>query len=135
MGGMTKTQHSASWIRKRLLELPKKIAEETKRLVMPRTLFRGSVYHSKRRCGKPSCKCARGDLHDAWVVATTVNGKRTTRSLPQGRRKKAVKLTKAYRGFRQAQTTIRKLHKEMIGLSQELEELLCEDILREEGSS
>ncbi len=32
-------------------------------------LIRGSVVVHRRRCGKPNCRCAAGDLHEAMVMS------------------------------------------------------------------
>ena len=34
----------------------------------------GSFYLQKRRCGKPNCRCARGQLHTAWVITRSQDG-------------------------------------------------------------
>jgi hypothetical protein len=129
---MTKTREEASEIRKRLRRIPAQIAEQVELLLQPRAMMHGYVYHSPRRCGRAGCHCARGELHDAWVVATSVKGKRTTRSL-QGRRLKTIrKLAKNYRSFRRARSRLRGLWQEALELSRQLERLLCEDPFAEE---
>ena len=35
----------------------------------------GSFYLLKRKCGKPSCRCARGQLHALWVLTRSESGK------------------------------------------------------------
>jgi hypothetical protein len=109
------------------------MAEEVERMVRVRCMVRGYLYHSQRRCGKATCRCARGELHEAWVLATKVNGKATTRSVGEARRKKVRKLTENYRQFRDAQSAIRKLGREAAQLCRELEGLLCEDLFKEAG--
>lgn len=95
-------------------------------------MVRGYVYHSRRRCGKPSCRCARGEPHEAWVLATKVGGKQTTRSLKGGRRKSVQRLAEDYRRYRQAQSMVRKLCGELTQLGRDLEKLICEDAFRKE---
>lgn len=130
---MTKARKEASQIRKRLDQIPSEIAEQVEQLLQPRAMMQGYLYHSPRRCGRAGCHCARGELHDAWVVATTVEGKRTTRSL-QGRRLRAIrKLAKDYRRFRQARSRLRGLSQEALELSRQLEQLLLEDPFAEEA--
>jgi hypothetical protein len=109
------------------------MAGEVRRMVRVRAMLHGYLYHSRRRCGKPSCRCARGQLHEAWVVATKVGGKRTTRSVPSELRGKVQRLTDNYRQFRQAQGAIGKLCKEARQLTRELEGLLCEDLFNEQA--
>ena len=130
---MTKKKDRASRIRQRLLQIPTEMAGEARRMVRMREMLRGYVYHSRRRCGKPSCRCARGELHEAWVVATKVGGKQTTRSLGGGLRRRVQRLSEDYRRFRQAQSTMRKLCKEAAELARELEGLICEDPFKEHG--
>ena len=129
---MTKTRDRASRIRQRLSQIPAEVAEEVRRMVGVREMVRGYVYHSRRRCGKPSCRCVRGEPHEAWVLATKVDGKQTTRSLSGGRRKKVQRLAEDYRRYRQAQSTVRKLCAELTQLGRELEGLICEDPFKEE---
>ena len=101
-------------------------------MVRVREMVRGYVYHSRRRCGKPSCRCARGEAHEAWVLATKVHGKQTTRSLSGGRRKRVQRLAEDYRRYRQAQSAVRKLCGELTQLGRELQKLICEDPFKEE---
>ena len=102
-------------------------------MVRLREILPGYVYLSRRRCGKPSCRCARGELHESWVVATKVGGKRTTRSLGGQRRGRIQELTANYRRYRQAQSKLRKLCAEAAELTRALEELIGEDPFKEEG--
>jgi hypothetical protein len=71
-------------------------------------------------------------LHEAWVVATKVDGKQTTRSLGSKVRGRVQRLADNYRGFREAERTLHKLCKEAVGLSRELGGLVCEDPFKED---
>lgn len=44
--------------------------------VMPLVL-RGSVITLKRKCGRPRCRCAQGDLHETPALSLNVDGKTT----------------------------------------------------------
>jgi len=129
---MTKKEDRASRIRQRLSQIPAEMAGEVRRMVRVRQMVCGYVYHSRRRCGKAGCRCARGELHEAWVVATKVGGKQTTRSLAGGQRRSIQGLADNYRGFRQAERSLRKLCREATELGRELEGLVCEDIFKED---
>ena len=52
---------------------------EIKGLVKPffsdRPVMKGTVYELKRKCGKPGCKCAQGELHARMVVSASEGGK------------------------------------------------------------
>ena len=46
-------------------------------------LVRGSVFTRRMRCGKPTCRCARGGLHRATYLGVSFAGGRTVQlSLP-----------------------------------------------------
>lgn len=125
---MTKTKDRASQIRKRLQEIPRSLKEDIDKVLSQRELLRGYVYRSKRRCGKASCQCNQGKLHEAWVLAANVDGKRTTRSLSGERGKRAANLAANYRRFREAQRSFRRGNEEALSLMRELEELMVVEI-------
>jgi hypothetical protein len=38
-------------------------------------MVRGSLIHNRVRCGKPTCKCARGEVHSAYYLSRRIEGK------------------------------------------------------------
>lgn len=46
-------------------------------------MIRGSVVVHRRRCGKPNCRCAAGDLHEATVLSYSERGRTRFVMLPQ----------------------------------------------------
>lgn len=50
----------------------------------PPALLRGTLFTLTRRCGKPTCRCASGELHQSPALA-----------YPEGGRTKTLTLTKA----------------------------------------
>lgn len=125
---MIKRSQRVSQIRRRLQQIPTELGEALDGVVKQRALLRGYVYRSRRRCGKPSCHCARGELHEALVLATSVDGRRTTRSLSGPGARKVARLAGNYRRFRDGQRRFRRGVSEVLGLIGELEELLAEDL-------
>jgi hypothetical protein len=125
---MTKRPERASRIRHRLRQIPTEMSEALDEVVKQRALLRGYVYRSRRRCGKPSCHCAEGELHEALVLAASVDGRRTTRSLSGPGAGKVIRLAKNYRRFRDGQRRFRKGAEEALRLMGELEELLAEEL-------
>ena len=73
-----------SRLRQSLLHL----ADEARRLVEPffsdQPVIKRTVYELKRRCGKPGCKCARGQLHGQMVISASEKGKTRLRVIPTG---------------------------------------------------
>ena len=45
-------------------------------------MIRGSVVVHRRRCGKPNCRCAAGDLHEATVLSYSERGRTRFVMLP-----------------------------------------------------
>jgi len=129
---MTKNKR-ASLIRRRLCEIPDELEKQIQKLLKQKSLIQGYVYHSKRRCGKPGCRCNRGELHDACVIATTVAGKRTTRSLPEEMREEVSELAENYRRFREAKREFRRHTEEALDLMAELEELVKVRVFEQEA--
>ena len=64
------------------------LADEVRHLVDPflsdSAVIKGSVYELKRKCGKPGCKCAQGELHRRMVVSASEKGKTKLRVIPRG---------------------------------------------------
>jgi hypothetical protein len=59
-------------------------------VIMPRNgsagvpeMIRGSVVVHRRRCGKPNCRCAAGDLHEATVLSYSERGRTRFVMLPR----------------------------------------------------
>jgi hypothetical protein len=84
-------------------------------------LVKGSVYELRRRCGKPTCGCARGALHGTVVLSWSEGGRTRLRSLPPGRRADLRAAVHRYQRFRRARARLVKLHVEMLALIAELE--------------
>ena len=45
-------------------------------------MIRGSVVVHRRRCGKPNCRCADGELHEATVLSYSERGRTRFVMLP-----------------------------------------------------
>lgn len=46
-------------------------------------LLKARTYVLRNTCGKPNCRCARGQKHQTLYVARSRKGKRQTRSVPK----------------------------------------------------
>lgn len=91
-------------------------------------LVRGQVYETKRRCGKPSCHCARGEPHPLVAFAArTAEGQRT-RALSPAAQDRLGPLAARYRQFRKARAALVRLHKAVLERIDALEEALVVEI-------
>ena len=57
---------------------------KTKRAEVLGKILRGSVHRQFKKCGKPNCKCSRGELHPTYYHFVRENGKLKTRYLKAG---------------------------------------------------
>jgi len=62
----------------------------------------GSLYLLRRKCGKPTCRCAQGHLHEAWVLTRSEQGEARLFSVPSEHRARLRQLTQAYRRYQRA---------------------------------
>ena len=81
----------------------------------------GSLYTLRRKCGKPSCHCSRGELHESTVLS--YRGKGRPRNItPAPEQLEALRnLTEPYRRCRQARAQLVRWHKQLLKLVDELE--------------
>lgn len=63
----------------------------------------GSLVTMKRLCGKPGCRCARGEKHVSLYVAFSVKGKRTMVIIPAGIVEEVRTAVEAYQRAKQLQ--------------------------------
>jgi hypothetical protein len=59
----------------------------------------GSLYLLRRKCGKPACRCSQGELHEAWVLTRSENGKKKLYSVPDAERSSLRERAHAYRRY------------------------------------
>ncbi len=53
-----------------------------RRYPIPADPLPGSLVFSRRRCGKPSCHCARGEGHPIWYLSFSVQGQKHLERIP-----------------------------------------------------
>lgn len=64
-----------SRLRQKIHRLDKERRELLKKVLHPRKMIQGSLYRMRRSCGKPGCRCAKGDKHVSWYLSRAVEGK------------------------------------------------------------
>src|SRR4030066_2256782 len=110
-----------SRLRQALLHL----AGEIKGLVEPffsdRPVIKGTVYELKRRCGKPGCKCARGELHARMVVSASEGGKTRLQIIPHGFLVEVEAKVRRYQELRRARARLVEVHQKMLQVMDEME--------------
>ena len=124
---------SPSHLRKRLRLLAEEIPGLVQCAVRRPPLWRGQVHDVKRKCGKPNCRCTRGELHVSTVFADR-SGQRL-RNLTLAGKPLALftRMTEEYRQVRQARARLVCITREMLSLFDRLEQLRREVALKRHG--
>jgi len=110
-----------SRLRQRLREAGRQCDRQLRTLLEHAPLLRGGVYRLRRRCGKPGCRCTRGELHETWVWLTREKGVQRLRVVPKGQTARWREWAAHYRRFRLARRELVRQHREVLRLLKLLE--------------
>jgi len=129
MGIQTKlAREKFSRLRQSLVHL----VSEMKQLVEPffsdRPVIKGTVYELRRRCGKPGCKCAQGDLHARMVVSASEKGRTRLRVIPRGFLVEVQERVKRYQELRRVRARLVTIHRQMLRVLDEMEGMRREEL-------
>lgn len=91
-----------SALRQRLWRLHASLGRLLRTMTSQGPLIPGSFYRLRRRCGKPSCRCARGQLHAVWVLTRSENGKHKLYPVPPAQRAEIRQRAAAWRRYQRA---------------------------------
>lgn len=90
-------------------------------------LLPGSLYTLRRRCGKPTCHCGRGELHASTVLSYRGEGRPQNITLPPEQLREVRKLTEDYRALRKARTQVVRLVRQILDLLDRIEAARVEE--------
>jgi len=97
-----------SRLRKKLLELTTAPAEDIGVFLADSPMRKGTVYTLRRKCSKPSCRCARGQLHESLVLTASIAGKTRLWTIPKDEIEAVRRETVRYRQFRRSRAALSK---------------------------
>ncbi len=86
-------------------------------------LVKGNVYEIARRCGTPNCRCTRGRLHRNMVLTWSEQGRSHMRSIPRARVAELRQKSAEYLRFRRARAEVSVLHKKILKVLDQIQEL------------
>jgi hypothetical protein len=86
--------------------LLKKRQRISRRMPKVEECIRGSLVVMKRVCGKPNCRCLKGQKHKAIYLSQSYNGKTRMFYLPQGSEDKAYQFIKNYQKIKKALNSV-----------------------------
>jgi len=108
------------------------LAQEVRRLVEPffsdQPVIKGTVYELKRRCGKPGCRCARGELHTRMVVSASEGGKTRLQVIPKGFLVEVQAKVRRYQEHRRARARLGEIYRKMLKVIDQMEAMRREEL-------
>ena len=111
----------SSRVRQRIAQLVAQRETAERVLTGRQDLLKGTVTEVQRTCGKPGCKCSKGEKHICYQLSASVEGRTRTRNVPRKQLEKVRLLTDDYRRFRQARAAWVRLNAQIIELINQLE--------------
>jgi uncharacterized ParB-like nuclease family protein len=93
---------NVSALRQRLWRLHGALGRLLRTMTSQGPLIPGSFYLLRRKCGKPSCRCARGQLHAVWVLTRSENGQHKLYTVPPTQRAEIRQRAAAWRRYQRA---------------------------------
>jgi len=85
--------------RKQLWQSYAALGRLLRKLQLEQPLTPGSLYLLRRKCGKPTCRCAQGHLHESWVLTRSEQGQTKLYAVAADQRGRLRQLTAAYRRY------------------------------------
>ena len=87
-------------------------------------LRRGAFVTVQRKCGKPNCRCAKGEGHPAKYLSVKEGGRTRMIYVSSSQEVQVAKEAEQYRRFRQARAMLAKLTRQALAVIDELEQAL-----------
>jgi len=112
-----------SQLRKSLTERLRELERLLPTLLARQLMVKGSVYQLRRKCGKPTCHCANGTLHESMVLSWSEAGRTRLRSIPERSVNRLRRLTERYQRFRKARARLVQISKEILEITNRIEEV------------
>jgi hypothetical protein len=86
-------------------------------------LVKGNVYELARKCGKPSCACAAGQLHRSLVLSWSHQGKTRLMTIPPEQLDRVRAGSEHYLRYRRARARVTEIHQQILKLFDQIETL------------
>lgn len=97
---------SVSRLRQELWRCYRALARTLRALQRDAPMVQGSLYLLRRKCGKPTCRCTRGELHSAWVLTRSEAGKHRLYTVPADQRGRLRPLAHEYRRWQRTRALL-----------------------------
>ena len=117
-----------SQLRQSLARLTNELRQIVEPFFSDKPVIKGSVYELKTKCGKPGCKCAKGQLHPRMVLSASEKGKTKLRAIPRGFLVEVKAKVRCYQELRSARARLVEMHKKMLKVMDEMEAMRREQM-------
>lgn len=111
-----------SALRQRLWRLHASLEGLLRTMTSQGPLTPGSFYLLRRTCGKPSCRCARGQLHTVWVLTRSEAGQHKLYTVPPVQRAQVRQRAAAWRRYQRARARLLQQLEELVALADQIAE-------------
>jgi len=123
-----KDRERFSQLRQSLLHLANEIRGLVEPFFSDRPVIKGTVYELKRKCGKPGCKCARGELHGRMVVSASEGGKTRLGVIPHGFLVEVQAKVSRYQELRRVRARLGEIYRKMVRVMDQMEAMRREEL-------
>ena len=117
-----------SQLRQSLAGLSDQIRQVAAPFFSDKPVVKGSAYEQKTKCGKPGCKCAKGQLHSRMVLSASEKGKTKLRAIPDGFLVEVQTKARRYQELRRARARLVQAHKQMLKVMDQIEAMRREEM-------
>ena len=109
-----------SSLRQQLWRAYAALAPTLRRLQRSHPMVQGSFYLLRRKCGKPNCRCAAGQLHATYVLTRSEQGKDRLYTVPKDQRARVRQWAAEYRRYQRARAVLVKRHLHLLALTDQM---------------
>jgi hypothetical protein len=108
--------HRLSSLRSQLLQAQQLLPSLLEACLAREPLLPGSLYTLRRKCGKPSCRCSRGELHESTVLSYRGQGKPRNLATTPEQLTALRAMTDPYRRCRQARAQLVRWQRQLLDI-------------------
>ena len=135
MGIQTRAKRQKfSRLRQSLINLSYEVRELIKPFFSDKPVIKGSVYELKRKCGKPGCKCTKGQLHRSMVLSSSERGRTRLLIIPHGFLLEVKSKVQRYQKLRRSRRRLIEVQRKMLHVMDEMDEMRREEMSSGESS-
>jgi hypothetical protein len=111
-----------SALRQQLWRAYAALAHTLRRLQRSQPMVQGSFYLLRRKCGKPNCRCASGQLHSTYVLTRSEQGRDRLYTVPKDQRAQVRQWTAEYRRYQRARAVLGRRYLQLLRLIDQMAE-------------